>query len=63
MPLLGTILLGISSWVVITLVELQAIVMMIKQELMDLDKVIGRIYAHMDRLSKWLINILLNFVK
>jgi len=52
MPLLGTILLGISSWVVITLVELQAIVMMIKQELMDLDKVIGRIYAHMDRLSK-----------
>jgi hypothetical protein len=51
-PLLGTILLGISSWVVITLVELQAIVMMIKQELMDLDKVIGRIYAHMDRLSK-----------
>jgi len=51
-PLLGTILLGISSWVVITLVELQAIVMMIKQELMDLDKVIGRIYSHMDRLSK-----------
>jgi len=51
MPLLGTILLGISSWVVITLVELQAIVMMIKQELMDLDKVIGRIYSHMDRLS------------
>ncbi len=50
-PLLGTILLGISSWVVITLVELQAIVMMIKQELMDLDKVIGRIYSHMDRLS------------
>ena len=51
-PLLGTILLGISSWVVITLVELQAIVMMIKQELMDLDKVSGRIYSHMDRLSK-----------
>ena len=51
-PLLGTILLGISSWVVITLVELQAIVMMIKQELMDLDKVIGRIYSHMDRLSE-----------
>ena len=51
-PLLGTILLGISSWVVITVVELQAIVMMLKQELLDLDKVIGRIYAHMDRLSK-----------
>tara|TARA_E500000178_G_scaffold285746_1_gene287364 strand:- start:319 stop:501 length:183 start_codon:yes stop_codon:yes gene_type:complete len=51
-PLLGTILLGISSWVVITLVELQAIVMMLKQELLDLDKVIGRIYNHMDRLSE-----------
>ena len=50
-PLLGTILLGISSWVVITVVELQAIVMMLKQELLDLDKVIGRIYNHMDRLS------------
>ena len=51
LPLLGTILLGISSWVVITVVELQAIVMMLKQELLDLDKVIGRIYNHMDRLS------------
>jgi|TARA_R110000868_G_scaffold121532_2_gene322363 hypothetical protein len=51
-PLLGTILLGISSWVVITVVELQAIVMMLKQELLDLDKVIGRIYNHMDRLSE-----------
>ena len=50
--LLGTILMGLSTWVVITLVELQVLVMMIQQELMDLDKVIGRIYAHMDRLSQ-----------
>ena len=50
--LLGTILMGLSTWVVITLVELQVLVMMIQQELMDLDKVIGRIYSHMDRLSK-----------
>ena len=50
--LLGTILMGLSSWVVITLVELQVLVMMIQQELMDLDKVIGRIYSHMDRLSQ-----------
>ncbi len=41
--LLGTILMGLSTWVIITLVELQVIVMMIQQELMDLDKVIGRI--------------------
>ena len=50
--LLGTILMGFSTWVIITLVELQVLVMMIQQELMDLDKVIGRIYSHMDRLSQ-----------
>jgi hypothetical protein len=50
--LLGTILMGLSTWVVITMVELQVLVMMIQQELMDLDKVIGRIYSHMDRLSQ-----------
>ena len=50
--LLGTILMGLATWVVITLVEVQVLVMMIQQELMDLDKVIGRIYAHMDRLSQ-----------
>jgi len=50
--LLGTILMGLSTWVVITLVELQVLIMMFQQELMDLDKVIGRIYYHMDKLSK-----------
>ena len=49
--LLGTILMGLATWVVITLVEVQVLVM-IQQELMDLDKVIGRIYSHMDRLSQ-----------
>ena len=44
--LLGTILMGLATWVVITLVEIQVIVMMLQQELMDLDKVIGRIYHH-----------------
>ena len=44
--------MGLSTWVVITLVELQVLVMMIQQELFDLDKVIGRIYQHMDRLSQ-----------
>jgi len=50
--LLGTILMGLSTWVVITLVELQVLIMMFQQELLDLDKVIGRIYYHMDRLSQ-----------
>ena len=50
LPIVGVILLGLSTWVLITLVELQTYVAMMRQELMDLDKVIGRIYAHMDRL-------------
>jgi len=49
-PLLGTILMGLSTWVLITLVELQSLVAMLQQEIIDMDKVIGRIYAHMDRL-------------
>ena len=49
-PLLGTILMGLSTWVLITLVELQTLVAMLQQEILNMDKVIGRIYAHMDRL-------------
>ena len=51
--LLGTILLGLSTWVLITLIELQTLVHMMQQELLSLDKVFGRIYSHMDRLSRW----------
>ena len=50
--LLGIVLMALATWVVVTLVEIQVIVMMLQQELMDLDKVIGRIYHHMDRLAK-----------
>ena len=49
--LLGTILMGLSTWVLITLIELSTIVAMLQQEMMDLDKVIGRIYSHMDRIA------------
>ena len=49
--LLGTILMGLSTWVLITLIELQTIGAMMQQELMSLDKVFGRIYSHMDRLA------------
>jgi|TARA_R100001460_G_scaffold83149_1_gene124052 hypothetical protein len=49
--LLGTILMGLSTWVLITLVELQTLVAMLQQEILGMDKVIGRIYAHMDRLA------------
>ena len=50
--LLGTILMGLSTYVLVTMIELQTIVAMMQQELMSLDKVFGRIYAHMDRLAK-----------
>ena len=50
--LLGTILLGLSTWVLITLIELQTLVYMIQSELMGFEKVIGRIYYHMDKI-KW----------
>ena len=50
--LLGTILMGLATWVVMTLVEIQVIVMMLQQELMGLDKVIGRIYHTIDKVSK-----------
>ena len=49
--LLGTVLMGLSTWVLVSLIELQTISAMTQQELMDLDKVIGRIYSHMDRLA------------
>ena len=50
--LLGTILMGLSTWALITIIELQTMVAMMQQELLSLDKVIGRICAHMDRLAK-----------
>jgi|TARA_R110000868_G_scaffold80536_3_gene228812 hypothetical protein len=51
-PLAGSVLIGLSTWMLVTLVELQTLVGMIQQELLSLDKVFGRIYAHMDRLAK-----------
>ena len=48
--LLGTILLGLSSYVLMTIVELQVLVAMLQEELLNIDKQLGRVYAHMDRL-------------
>jgi len=48
---LGAILLGISSWVLMTIVELEVHIGMLSEEIMSIDKQIGRIYNHMDRLT------------
>ena len=49
--LLGTILLGLSTYVLVTIVELQVHIGMLTEEIMSIDKQIGRIYNHMDRLA------------
>jgi len=51
-PLLGTILLGLSSYVLMSVVELQVHIGMLTEEILSIDKQIGRIYNHMDRLTK-----------
>ncbi len=50
LPLLGTILLGLSSYVLIQVVELQVHMGMLSEEIMSIDKQIGRIYNHIDRM-------------
>tara|TARA_R110002126_G_scaffold126947_1_gene269132 strand:+ start:618 stop:803 length:186 start_codon:yes stop_codon:yes gene_type:complete len=50
--LLGTVLMSLSTWALMEIIELRTIVSMMQQELMSLDKVFGRIYAHMDRLAR-----------
>ena len=50
--LLGTILMGLSTWALMEIIELRTIVAMLQTEILSLDKVIGRIYSHMDRLSQ-----------
>lgn len=46
--LLGTILLGLATWTLVTLIELQLIVTMIQTDLMSIDKQFGRVYNFID---------------
>tara|TARA_R110002096_G_scaffold416332_1_gene618694 strand:- start:101 stop:289 length:189 start_codon:yes stop_codon:yes gene_type:complete len=46
--LLGTIFLGLSTYVLITIVELQIHIGMLSEEIMNVDKQIGRIYNFID---------------
>ena len=48
--LLGTILLGVSSWALMTIIQLEVHIGMLTEEIMSIDKQIGRIYNHMDRM-------------
>ena len=46
--LLGTILMGLAPWTLITLIELQLTVTMIQSDLMSIDKQFGRVYNFID---------------
>ncbi|MBT7076964.1 MAG: hypothetical protein HN930_04525 [Pelagibacterales bacterium] len=46
--LLGTILLGLATWTLVTLMELQILVNMIQQDLISIDKQFGRVYNFID---------------
>jgi len=50
LPLVSAMLLGLSSWVLVQVVELRTTQEMLLNELLNIDKQMGRIYAHMDRL-------------
>jgi len=62
--LLGTIFLGLGTWVLVSIIELQVLIAMMSEELMNIDKQMGRIYSHIDRLmNKWLINFYTDFLQ
>ena len=46
--LLGTILMGLATWTLVTLIELQLVVTMIQSDLMSIDKQFGRVYNFID---------------
>lgn len=48
--LLVTIFLGLGTWVLVSIIELQVLIAMMSEELMNIDKQMGRIYSHIDRL-------------
>ena len=49
--LLGTILLGLSTWVLISIIELKSLISFIQSELVNLDKTIGRIFYWFEKFT------------
>ena len=45
---LGTVIVGLTSWVLISVVELKQDTSMIKGELFQIDKTIGRVYNYIN---------------
>ena len=50
--LLGSILMGLATWTLVTLMELQILVTMIQQDLISIDKQFGRVYNFIDSIRQ-----------
>jgi len=48
--ILGTILMGLSTWVLVSVVELKQNTSMIKGELFQINQQFGRVYFHMNEM-------------
>ena len=46
--LLGTIVMGLATWTLVTLIELQTLMYMLQTELENVDKQFGRVYNFID---------------
>ena len=51
-PIVATILLGLSSFALLSIEELKVHLGMLTEDFLSIDKQIGRIYHHMDRLME-----------
>ena len=49
---LGTVLLSLSTWVLISVVELKEDTSLIKGELFQINQQFGRVYNHMNEMMK-----------
>ena len=47
-PFVGTVILGISSWALMTIIQLEVHIGMLTEEILSIDKQIGRIYNFVD---------------
>ncbi len=49
MAFLGSVLIGLSAWALVEIVELRSSVSMMSQELLNIDKQFGRVYNFIDK--------------
>ena len=49
MTFLGSVLIGLSAWALVEIVELRSSLSMMSQELLNIDKQFGRVYNFIDK--------------